>query len=78
MVIFCQYNRDAERIKIALCKPLAKYGLKMNDDKTKLVKFSKRQQRQEIKQETFDFLGFTKIAAFTEYCADESFNRDRI
>jgi RNA-directed DNA polymerase len=59
IVICCQYNRDAERIKVALCKRLAKYGLKMNEDKTKLVKFSKRQQRKGIKQETFDFLGFT-------------------
>lgn len=31
----------------------------MNGDKTKLVKFSRRKQRQGIKQETFDFLGFT-------------------
>lgn len=59
IVICCQYNRDAERIKRALAQRLAKYGLKMNEDKTKLVKFSKRQQRQGIKQETFDFLGFT-------------------
>lgn len=59
IVICCQYTREAERIKIALSKRLAKYGLKMNEDKTKLVKFSKRQQRQGIKQETFDFLGFT-------------------
>lgn len=59
LVICCQYNRDAERVKKALSKRLEKYGLKMNEDKTKLVKFSKRQQRQGIKQETFDFLGFT-------------------
>ena len=59
IVICCQYNRDAERIKKALSKRLEKYGLKMNEDKTKLVKFSKRQQREGIKQETFDFLGFT-------------------
>ncbi len=59
IVICCQYNRDAERIKKAMSQRLAKYGLKMNEDKTKLVKFSRRQQRQGIKQETFDFLGFT-------------------
>ena len=58
-VICCQYNRDAERIKKALAQRLAKYGLKMTGDKTKLVRFSRRQQRQGIKQETFDFLGFT-------------------
>lgn len=59
IVICCRYNKDAERIKKALTKRLAKYGLKMNEEKTKLVKFSRRKQRQGIKQETFDFLGFT-------------------
>lgn len=59
IVICCQYNRDAERIKTALAHRLAKFGLKMNEDKTKLVKFEKRKQRMGIKQDTFDFLGFT-------------------
>jgi RNA-directed DNA polymerase len=59
IVICCQYQRDAERIKVALGKRLAKYNLKMNEDKTKLVKFSKRKQQQGEDQETFDFLGFT-------------------
>jgi group II intron reverse transcriptase/maturase len=58
IVICCQYDRDAQRIKLALTKRLAKYGLSMNEKKTKLVKFSKRKQRSEA-QETFDFLGFT-------------------
>jgi len=31
----------------------------LNEEKTKLVKFSKRKARKGIKQETFDFLGFT-------------------
>lgn len=59
LVICCQYKRDAERIKIALGNRLGKYGLKMNEDKTKLVKFSKRKQKRGEQQETFDFLGFT-------------------
>jgi RNA-directed DNA polymerase len=59
IVIACQYQRDAERIKIALAKRLEKYGLKMNEDKTKLVSFSKLKQRRGEKQQTFDFLGFT-------------------
>lgn len=59
IVICCQYNKDAIRIKAALCKRLAKFNLKMNEAKTKLIKFSKREQRKNIKQETFDFLGFT-------------------
>jgi group II intron reverse transcriptase/maturase len=59
IVICCQYNRDAERIKVALNNRLTKYGLKMNEDKTKLVKFSRSNLKQNEKQETFDFLGFT-------------------
>lgn len=59
VVICCRYATDAERIKTALGKRLGKYKLKMNEEKTKLVKFSKHQQSQGVKQETFDFLGFT-------------------
>lgn len=59
LVICCQHHRDAERIKLALSKRLAKYGLKMNEEKTKLVKFSLSKQKQGESQETFDFLGFT-------------------
>lgn len=65
IVICCQYNRDAERIKSALNNRLTKYGLKMNEDKTRLVKFSKSKQHHGEKQETFDFLGFTFYYAKT-------------
>lgn len=59
IVICCSTQHDAERIKIVLGKRLAKFNLRMNEDKTKLVKFSKRKQQQGENQETFDFLGFT-------------------
>lgn len=59
IVICCQYGRDAARITSALNNRLTKYGLKMNEDKTRLVKFSRNNQRQGKKQETFDFLGLT-------------------
>jgi len=59
LVIACQYKKDADRIKGALSNRLSKFGLKMNEDKTKLVSFSKRKQRGGEKQQTFDFLGFT-------------------
>ncbi len=59
IVICCQYARDAERIKRAMANRLGKYGLKMNEDKTKLVKFSRRKQKHGEAQDTFDFLGFT-------------------
>lgn len=59
LVICCQYQKDAIRIKKALALRLQKFGLKMNEDKTKLVNFSKRKQKNSIDQDTFDFLGFT-------------------
>lgn len=58
-VICCRYEEDAKRIKIALAKRLEKYKLKLNEEKTKMIKFSKRSLSQNIKQETFNFLGFT-------------------
>jgi RNA-directed DNA polymerase len=59
LVICCRYASDATRIKEALGKRLAKYKLKLNENKTKLVKFSKAKERCGEKQESFDFLGFT-------------------
>ena len=58
-VICCQNESDAIRTKTAIEKRLAKFKLAMNQDKTKLVKFSKISQNRDFKQETFDFLGFT-------------------
>jgi len=43
----------------ALGKRLAKYKLKLNEDKTRIVSFSKDAYRQGRKQGAFDFLGFT-------------------
>ncbi len=58
-VISCQYESDAKRILRALVKRLEKYGLKLNEEKTRFVSFSKRAYGQGVKQEAFDFLGFT-------------------
>ena len=58
-VICCQNKTDATRIKEALTKRLEKFNLQLNEEKTKLVSFDKEAARQGIKQETFDFLGFT-------------------
>ena len=59
LVICCNNASDAPRIKRALAQRLSKYKLRVNEDKTKLVPFSKVKLRQGIKQGTFDFLGFT-------------------
>lgn len=58
-VICCQYREDAVRIKSVLGKRLMKFKLQLNEEKTKLVAFDKRLAAKGIKQETFDFLGFT-------------------
>lgn len=58
-IICCQYEKDADRIKAALQKRLAKYKLKLNEEKTCCVSFSKRAYQRGVKQAVFDFLGFT-------------------
>lgn len=58
-VICCQTGKDASRIYEALGKRLSRYKLRMNEEKTKLVKFSKSKAAQGEKQGSFDFLGFT-------------------
>lgn len=58
-VICCRYETDALQIKEALTERLAEFNLKLNEAKTKMVAFSKRKYNQGIKQDSFDFLGFT-------------------
>lgn len=53
--ICCESENDARRIKAAVAKRLAKYGLKLNEEKTELVQFSKGTKG----NKAFDFLGFT-------------------
>jgi hypothetical protein len=59
LVICCQYNSDALRVHKGLGNRLTRYGLKLNEEKTRLVSFSKEKQTQGANQESFDFLGFT-------------------
>lgn len=58
-VICCRCKEDANRIKTALAKRLEKYKLKLNEEKTKVVRFSKKGFREGEEQEVFNFLGFT-------------------
>lgn len=59
IVICCQFDHDAERIKKALRRRLEKYRLKLNEEKTHCVPFSKIAYSRDAKQGVFDFLGFT-------------------
>jgi RNA-directed DNA polymerase len=58
-VICCQNDEDAKRIRETLGKRLGKFKLQLNEEKTKLIPFSKAEAARGIKQGTFDFLGFT-------------------
>lgn len=58
-VICCQYDEDAQRIRKVLGKRLKKFKLQLNEEKTKLVSFDKKEAARGVKQGTFDFLGFT-------------------
>ena len=59
LVICCQYDSDAIRVHKGLGNRLTRFGLKLNEEKTRMVSFSKEKQDRGIKQESFDFLSFT-------------------
>ena len=65
-VVGFEHRHEAERFQAELQVRLAKFGLALNPDKTRLIEFGRfaactRQQRGQGKPETFDFLGFTHI-----------------
>jgi hypothetical protein len=59
MVICCENERDARRIMEALAGRLQKYGLQLNQEKTRILTFSRKGYQKGENQGTFDFLGFT-------------------
>lgn len=50
-----QYEKDAQRFYKVLGKRLAKFGLKLSEEKTKLIRFGRSEKE---RNKTFDFLGF--------------------
>jgi RNA-directed DNA polymerase len=60
-VIGCELEDDARRVLGVLAKRLAKYGLSLHPDKTRLVRFQRpsRVQPESAGNGTFDLLGFT-------------------
>ena len=58
-----QYRTEAERFLHAFVERLAKFGLELHADKTRLIEFgrfaARNRKQQEGKPETFTFLGFT-------------------
>ena len=65
-IVGFQYRREAERFLRELQERFHKFGLALHPDKTRLIEFGRfaardRQQRDQGKPETFDFLGFTHL-----------------
>ena len=65
-----QHRDDAERFLAELRDRLAKFGLELQAEKTRLIQFGRfaaqqRKQRDLGKPETFDFLGFTHMCGKT-------------
>jgi RNA-directed DNA polymerase len=69
-VVGFEHRGDAERFLADLRERLARFGLELAADKTRLIEFGRfaardRDRRGTGKPETFDFLGFTHICAKT-------------
>ena len=65
-VLGFEHRAEAERFRKELGERLAKFGLELHPEKTRLIEFgrfaeSNRRERGKGKPETFDFLGFTPI-----------------
>jgi hypothetical protein len=63
-----EHEQDARRFLAELCERLARFGLELHPDKTRLIEFGRHAARDRAarglgKPETFDFLGFTHICA---------------
>jgi group II intron reverse transcriptase/maturase len=68
LVMGFQYEQDARAMRAALSTRLAKFGLELHPDKTRVLRFGRfarvnQAERGLGKPETFDFLGFTHISA---------------
>jgi group II intron reverse transcriptase/maturase len=70
-VLGFEHRDDAERFLGELRKRLAKFGLELHPEKTRLIEFGRfaarnRERRGEGKPQTFDFLGFTHICGIAK------------
>ena len=73
-VVGFQHQYEAEQFLKDLREQLRQYGLELNEDKTRLIRFGRfarqnREERGEGKPEAFTFLGFRHI------CAENSLGR---
>ena len=66
LIAGAQYESNAQKLLEALRERLAKFGLTLNEDKTRLIEFGRfaaqrRAQASLSRPETFNFLGFTPL-----------------
>jgi group II intron reverse transcriptase/maturase len=66
-----EHREDAEEFLLLLRQRMAKFGLELHGEKTRLIRFGrfaalKRNRQGQGKPETFDFLGFTHISSKTK------------
>ena len=66
-----EHEADARRFQLDLHQRLAKFGLELHPDKTRLIEFGRwavqnRRRRGQGKPETFDFLGLTHMCGRTK------------
>jgi len=69
-VVGFEHREDTERVWSELRDRLAKFGLELNAEKTRLIEFGRHAARDRTargldKPETFQFLGFTHICGTT-------------
>jgi RNA-directed DNA polymerase len=69
-VVGAEYESDAQKLLEALRERLAKFGLALNEAKTRLIEFGRRAVQRRAKAglrrpETFNFLGFTHYCGAT-------------
>jgi len=69
-VLGFEHKEDAERFLEQLRERVARFGLELHPDKTRLIEFGRsaaerRKKRGEGKPETFNFLGFTHYCGVT-------------
>jgi len=65
------FENDARRMRSELRERFGKFGLKLHEEKTRLIEFGRyaaerRAKRGERRPETFDFLGFTHCSSRTK------------
>ena len=70
LVVGFQKERDARALHSALAERLAKFGLELHPDKTRVIEFGRfaredRERRGLSKPETFEFLGFVHLCGIS-------------